>query len=104
MPFNDPPQDGASNYSISFTAEGNISVYLMLGNPGGDEAPTDALFLDLMEHLQAWPGRLHGSNVIGEKLPFRRITAQPVDMDPPPDPPEEEPEGNELAAEPVTPE
>lgn len=69
-----------------------ISVQIMSDGTPGTEAAMDATLQDLVDYLQAWPGRRPDANVTGQKSEYRVFSATPTN----PvviDPPEEEPEG-----------
>jgi hypothetical protein len=79
-----------------------LSISVQLQPDGsGTEVDLDAVLQDMIDYLQAWPGKLAGSNATGQVYDVKLYAVTPTNPEDPPPPPVEEPEGNEAQPEPA---
>lgn len=86
--INVPTPDGSGMYvSLSIQSDGTATPEAM-----------DAALQDLVDYLQAWSGRRVDANVTGLKYDTLLYTISPTNPIPLPDPPEEDPDPNDISA------
>jgi hypothetical protein len=99
MPLEPNPQPiEAWPRQVNVSAVGmSISVQIQ-GDGSGTATPQqlDATLQELIDYLQDWPGKLAGSNVTGNRYDTLLYMVSPTDPEPLPDPPEEDPDPNDL--------
>lgn len=100
MPIEPNPQPFAAwphSANVAMPDGSGMSVQVSLQSDG-TAAPgaMDATLQDLVDYLQAWPGKAPGTNVTGQKYDTLIYTISPTDPEAPPEPPEEDPDPNDL--------
>lgn len=104
MPLEPNPQPiEAWPRQVNVSATG-MSISVQIQSDGSGTATPqvlDATLQELIDYLQDWPGKLVGSNVTGQRYDTLLYAVSPTDPEPLPDPPEDDPNPNDLQVQEV---
>lgn len=85
--INVPAEDPHLFISVSIQTDGQAA-----------EGAVEAATQEIVDLFQAWPGRLQVADVTGQLYGVELSGVTPTNPVPPPDPPEEDPDPNDLVA------